>query len=64
MRIGEALKPVRELNTKQTCVLAFIVYDKVHIVTIITSDVSDLTIRIDINLFIQQAFPICIQDYC
>ena len=31
---------MRELNTKQACMLAFIVSDKVCIVTIITSDVS------------------------
>ena len=43
--------------------LAFIAYDKVHIVTIIGSDVSGVTILINIDLLIQQAFTICIQDY-
>ena len=49
---------VRELNAKQACMLAFIVSDKVQIVTINVSDVSSVTILMDINLFIQIAFLI------
>ena len=45
------------------CTLAFVVYDKVHIVITITSDASGVTILIDINLLLQLVFPICIQDY-
>ena len=55
--------PVRELKTKQVCTLSFIVYNKVHFVTTIASDVSGVTIPININVLIQQAFPICKQDY-
>ena len=44
------------MNTKQACMLAFIVYDKVHNVTIITSDVSGVTILINISLLMQWAF--------
>ena len=47
---------MRKLNAKQGCVLAFIVYDKVCIVTIIASDVSGVTIIININPLIQQTF--------
>ena len=54
---------MRELNGKQVCTLTFIVYYKVFIVTIITPDVSSGTILININLLIQLAFPICVQDY-
>ena len=50
MRIGEGWKLVRELIAEQACVLAFTVYDKVHIVTIITSDVSGVTMGIP-NLY-------------
>ena len=39
---------MRKLNTKKACVLVFMVYDKVHIVTVIASDVSGVTILIDI----------------
>ena len=42
-----------EWNTKQVVALAFIVYDKVCIVTIIACDVSGVTILIDINPLIQ-----------
>ena len=52
-----------KLNAKQVCMFAFIVYAKVHIVTTVASDVSGDTIIIDLNLLIQWAFPICIQDY-
>ena len=45
-----------ELNVMQVCVVTFIVYGKVSIVTIITSDVSDVTILININLLIQRTF--------
>ena len=45
-----------EFNTKQTCTLSFVVYNKVCIVTVINSDVSGVIIPIDINLWIQQAF--------
>ena len=45
------------------CALAFIVYNKVHIDTTIASDVSGVTILISINLLIQWAVTICIQDY-
>ena len=48
--------PVRELNAKQASMLAFIVYDKVCIVTRIASDVSGVTILININPLIQWAF--------
>ena len=44
--------PVRELNTKQASMLAFIVYNKVCIVTIMASNVSGVTIVIDIDLLI------------
>ena len=44
---------MRELNGKQACKLAFIVSNKVHIVTIITSDISDVIILININVLIQ-----------
>ena len=47
---------MRELNAKQVCTLAFIVYNKVGIVTIIASYVSGVTILININLWIQKAF--------
>ena len=46
-----------ELNVKQACMAAFVVFDKVHIVTIITSDISGVIILMDITLLIQQAFP-------
>ena len=46
----------RELNAKQVCTLAFIASDKVHIVTIITSDISGDIILIDINLLTQWVF--------
>ena len=46
----------RELNAKQACVHAFIVSDKVCIVKIVTSDLSDVIILININLLIQGAF--------
>ena len=39
-----------ELNAKQACMFAFVVSNKVHIVTIITSDVSSVIILIDISL--------------
>ena len=52
-----------ELYLSQACILAFIVYDKICIVTIIIFDVSGVTIDIDIDILIQQAFMICIQDY-
>ena len=52
-----------ELNTKQACMHAFIVYNKIYIIIIITFDVSGVTILINIDLLIQQAFMICIQDY-
>ena len=35
---------MRELDTKQVCTFPFIVYNKVCIVTIITSDVSGVTV--------------------
>ena len=44
---------MRELNAKQAYVLTFIVYYKVCIGTIIISDVSGVSIVIDINLLIQ-----------
>ena len=50
MRIEESWKLVRELNAKQACTLTFTVHDKLCIVTIITSDVSGVTILININL--------------
>ena len=31
---------MRELNAKQTCMFPFIVFDNVHIVTVITCDIS------------------------
>ena len=55
---------MRELNTKQVCVLAFIVSDKVYIITIITSDISGIIIVININLFDTMNIPLtCTQDY-
>ena len=39
----------QELNANQACALAFVVSDKVHVVTIIPSDLSSV-ILIDINL--------------
>ena len=54
----------RGLNVKQACTLAFIAYNKIHIVTIIAFDVivSSVTILINIDLVIQ-VFIFCIQDY-
>ena len=43
--------------------LAFIVCDKICIVTTIISDVSGVTILININLLIKSEFTICTQDY-
>ena len=40
----------QELNAKQACALACIVSDKVHIATIIASDLSSIIILIDIYL--------------
>ena len=41
MEINERIwSPARDLNTKQVCVLAFIVYNKVHI-----DEVSDEVLR-------------------
>ena len=51
-----------ELNTKQAWPFAFIIY-KICIVAIIVIDASGITILINIDLLIQQAFVICIQDY-
>ena len=42
----------RELNAKQACMLAFMTFDKVSLVTIITSDISSVIILIDINLLL------------
>ena len=53
----------RKLNPKQACMLAFIAYDNLSIFTIIAIDVSGVTILIDTDLMIQQAFMICIQAY-
>ena len=44
---------MREVHTKQACMPAFIILNKVHIVTIISSDISSVTIHINIDLFIQ-----------
>ena len=52
----------RKLNGKQVCAHAFIAYNKICIVTIMTFDVSGVTILINIDLLIQ-VFNICIQDY-
>ena len=49
----ERIENVRELNTKQACILAFIVYYNVHIVIIIATDVSGVTILIDMDLLTQ-----------
>ena len=46
----------RKLNAKQACTLAFIAHNKIHIVTVITFDASSVTILINIDLLIQQAF--------
>ena len=40
----------QELNAKQACPLAFIVSNKVHIVTMIASDLNCVIILININL--------------
>ena len=40
----------QELNAKQACILAFVVSDKVCIVTIIAFDLSDVIILVNINL--------------
>ena len=42
---------------------AFIVYDKISIVTILAFDVSGVTIFINMDLLIQQVIMIYIQDY-
>ena len=47
---------MRELNAKQECTLVFIVSNNAYIVTIIASDVSGVTILINIHILIQQAF--------
>ena len=52
----------RELSTKQACTLAFIVWDKIYIVTTIVFDLSAITILIHVNP-VMQAFMIYIQDY-
>ena len=40
------------MNAMQVCMLAFIVFDKTHIATIIASDISGVIILIVINLLI------------
>ena len=46
----------QELNVKQVCAFAFIVSNKVQIVTIIASDLSGVIILIDIKSLIQGTF--------
>ena len=58
MEIGEIIWTpvrglnVRELSAKWVCILPFITYNKGHIVTMITSNVSGVTILININLYV------------
>ena len=44
------------MQSKDACLLAFIVSSKACIVTIIASDVSGVTIIINITLLVEQAF--------